>query len=97
MPVEIDTKGEAERPTCDWLPIATAPKDGTEVLLWWPYWSRTPTPGHWKHTAWVADRALSIADTPGPTHWQPLPAPPTPRVTCSICRRDDCGGDHPCE
>ena len=62
-----------------WEPIETAPKD-RDVLLWWPYWSRRPTIGYWKHTRWMAENALqdSVGDSgPQPTHWMPLPDPPT--------------------
>lgn len=58
----------------EWQEIATAPKDGREVLLWWPYWSNRPTIGYWKHPAWIAENALD--SLPEPTHWMHLPEPP---------------------
>lgn len=65
-----------------WRPIASAPKDGRQVLLWWPYWTKRPTIGYWKHTRWIAEASLSEADTdPTPTHWMPLPTPPVPADT----------------
>jgi hypothetical protein len=93
--------------TCDWQPIATAPKD---VKCWFWLRARTVDDPHYVTTsgspillecephALVCEyghwSSLLVA-----THWQPyhIPAPPAPSVTCSICRRDDCGGDHPCE
>lgn len=99
----------AERSTCDWQPIATAPKDGTPILAChgpsynnrglWPapvvcvYWG-TYHPNAKGGEAW---RDGSGHKRPYLTHWQPLPAPPTPSATCSICRRDDCAQDHACE
>jgi len=59
-----------------WQPIATAPKDGTPVLLWWPHWSRQAIVG-WvdKFGRWASEIALS--EGTDPTHWMPLPVPPT--------------------
>lgn len=65
----------------DWQPIETAPKDGTEVILYvadfdsvttgW-YSSRT---GLWpRHDEFTEDGdACNIGL---PTHWMPLPEPP---------------------
>ncbi len=61
-------------------PIETAPKDGTEVLLWdadiagWDI-------GRWseKHQCWVNDchdTRLVQQKIQIPSHWRPLPAPP---------------------
>ncbi len=59
-----------------WLPISTAPKDGTSVLLFWPYWS-PKIPGVGKHGlfGWQAEFSLD-GDSEPPTHWLPLPPPP---------------------
>jgi hypothetical protein len=59
----------------EWQPIETAPKDGTDLLLWWPYWSKIPVHGYWSLGEWASLSAISEGD--GPTHWMPLPAPPT--------------------
>lgn len=63
--------------TAEWKPIATAPRDGTWVLLWWPHWFYQPMSGYYGLDGWQMDRALLGADDPGPTHWCPLPSPPT--------------------
>lgn len=71
----------------DWLPIESAPKDGTEVFLW----SRDRlVAGSWrvdegfasKEPMWLDnsydDFSCGFASTPlDPTHWMPLPPPPS--------------------
>lgn len=72
----------------DWLPIDSAPKDGTVLLLHVPesraqgrvvmgYWSATdeePEEDCWYMCCGLD--AASMIDVPV-THWQPLPPPPT--------------------
>ena len=65
-----------------WRDIATAPRDGSAFMVWWPHWYHFPL------TAYVKDYRLRLSDSTqpaepwefgtgdGPTHWQPLPAPP---------------------
>ena len=72
-----------------WLPIETAPKDGTRVDLWADggrqtnaFWER----GEWlKHIRFVFNRNRPSGDMSGawrsrvvadPSHWMPLPSPP---------------------
>ena len=72
-------------PADAWLPIESAPRDGTRVLVYRPgydvavvrwdsdRYAKRPRP------LWEDDRAYLgrtwCRETP-PTHWQPLPAPP---------------------
>lgn len=63
-------------PTAEgWMPIETAPKDGTSIMLGNPGWL-IPTVGSWRHyghapAGWTGGGS-------NPTHWQPLPPPPQP-------------------
>jgi hypothetical protein len=68
----------------EWHPIETAPKDGTPVILFFPnnYW-RTDLPvalGFGSEDGWYEGEADSHSMTAfgsQPTHWMPLPKPPT--------------------
>lgn len=64
-----DYRIEAEQ-RVRWHPIATAPKDGIEVLLTDGSWKRT---GYWakRIAVWSVDSAVPMKP---PTHWMPLPA-----------------------
>ena len=59
-----------------WQPIASAPKDGTKVLLYWPHWSGVAVIGYNADRRWISMVKLSDEQDPGPTHWRPLPLPP---------------------
>lgn len=65
-----------------WLPIESAPRDGTEVLLaLWdgnnPRNGRVLSVGHWHEGMWHNDCPRDkTTELYPPTHWQPLPAPP---------------------
>ncbi len=63
---------EAERA---WRPIDTAPRDGAMVLLGWAG-DVPPEAGAWNEGLGWAD-ADGWYDLANPTHWMPLPAPPT--------------------
>jgi hypothetical protein len=63
-----------------WQPIETAPKDGTEVLLWIKGDEESPRKGRWEERLdlrrghkWCVAYGW-CEDTP--THWMPLPEPP---------------------
>jgi len=70
-----------------WQPIETAPKDGTEVLLWEKH-TYVPVVGLYRVQAgkWRASQEHYDVDGDGCvvdtlcqeyiTHWMPLPAPP---------------------
>jgi hypothetical protein len=63
-----------------WQPIETAPKDGTEVLIF----QRIKDQGEkdllhlavasWEGSYW--DDRIDMPPWPKPTHWMPLPDPP---------------------
>lgn len=74
-----------------WMPIETAPKDGTLIMVYkyvkpWrvmgtAYWCVVGTFGNTEISGWIS---RGITDPPGnlglgePTHWMPLPEPPKP-------------------
>lgn len=81
--------------------IETAPKDGTDVLIWRDGWDAAPRAkwgeypdnpvesgdGEEVHmSGWLFDEMISLGhedgflgweDDPMPTHWMPLPQPPS--------------------
>lgn len=59
-----------------WQPIQTAPKDGTIVLLWWPYWRDRAVIGYYDKVrhCWNSDVALETAEPP--KGWMRLPSVP---------------------
>ena len=60
-----------------WRPIATAPeKEGSQVLLAWPYWSTVPVYAVRLNGYWHTERSLHSFGH-GPTHWMPLPEMPS--------------------
>lgn len=63
---------EKEPERWEWRPIETAPKDGTEILVWLSW-------GDYEITLWENDRWTwedRLSSQPEPTHWMPLPPPP---------------------
>lgn len=64
-----------------WQPIETAPTDGTPILAFMPTYYQGK--GGQAVVLWMdySDRPgwySAVASIHEPTHWQPLPAPPTP-------------------
>lgn len=81
--------------TTDWRRIATAPHDGTKVLLW-GNWCAAP---QWECLIgcynlsgwWVTDEQCGGPVEVEATHWMPLPEPPMPNepaVSETTGRRD---------
>jgi hypothetical protein len=66
----------------EWQPIETAPRDGTRFAVLIPKPSRRTawTLGicHWEH-GMIEPRFIfdNWSTSPQPTHWMPLPPPPT--------------------
>jgi hypothetical protein len=64
----------------DWQPIATAPRDGTEVLVY----ARVLHPEKWGvhlepmvcAASYHPDAGWCVCEIRDATHWRPLPAPP---------------------
>lgn len=63
----------------EWQPIETAPKDGTEVLGYWPR-AVACSPDAYDVVRWHGgewrDRFDDDSKFSAPSHWMPLPAPP---------------------
>jgi len=83
-----------QEPREEWRPIETAPKDGTVVDVWlgdadeierafYCTGGTRRSPGWWWYQGkWRPNGGLTVFLTlVQPTHWQPLPAPPTRHST----------------
>lgn len=116
FPALQDHEGAAAR---GWMPIETAPKDGRDILGFVP--SDIFPEGKvvilsWREDdnvhefAWLDhsydDFSTGWASTPyDPTHWMPLPAPPSPQspgdeggpFTCMYCTSTTCNDDNICD
>lgn len=63
----------------EWMPIETAPKDGTPILVWngdylsMSFWNKTYK--QWPDLTDQGSEENAFDDAP--THWMPLPEPPT--------------------
>lgn len=71
-----------------WQPVETAPRDGTEILLYVP--GGRFHPEYVRSALWLSDDSSSLGEWwhvndnkfyhflrgPDPTHWMPLPTPP---------------------
>ncbi len=60
-----------------WRDIATAPKDGTPILVYCPFQSPNCVVVKWRDVrqGWVNASSFGLI-TSEPTHWMPLPPPP---------------------
>jgi hypothetical protein len=67
----------------EWQPIESAPKDGTPVDIWCAGFRYTDA--YWGRVAneWLDEDGDPIKDYYGeePTHWMPLPSPPSRKAT----------------
>lgn len=75
----------------DWLPIESAPKDGSYCLLFFddcPVWDGNMEVGMWCGDCWWGcggpngNTELGLFSShhgENPTHWMPLPEPPEPK------------------
>lgn len=87
-----NTRAALTAPQPQWLPIESAPRDGTQVLVWsdelyikpyiawWGVDQNAPEDGN-EQEEWLTGDGDSWSTgyyyTPcNPTHWMPLPAPP---------------------
>lgn len=74
----------------EWQLIKTAPKDGTRVLLFYAGLNRPHQIGHFfetetfehgksvsKRQGWSAGMMSFLGNDVEPTHWMPLPQPPS--------------------
>lgn len=65
----------------EWQTINTAPKDGTKILAYWTS-NQVGGDGSWgvvhfdRHEEWMEDDN-QVGE---PTHWTPLPSPPSPEA-----------------
>ena len=65
----------------EWQPIETAPKDGSVIIVWyfsplfarWCYVGKGEKKGWASQDYWLSDDFEEYK----PTHWMPLPQPPT--------------------
>lgn len=76
---DIETIRTALANAPQWLPIETAPKDGTRILLWDEPFSYVPTIdrlGFIRCGYWQYELGFGCADRRRVTHWMPLPAAP---------------------
>ena len=74
---ELCESHERLRAKLDWLPIETAPKDGTCVDLWCAEMLRL-TNFRWydEDNSWQNQWGELFKSLITPTHWMPIPAPP---------------------
>ena len=64
--------------TDSWQPIATAPRDGTVIDLWFAgHWNKRMCEFAWRLEYWYSEyKIVAYNDSRVITHWRPLPAGP---------------------
>lgn len=72
-----------------WRPIATAPKDGTKILVYAQEVSNPPLgdeklPPIVSECTWHKDAGFCVCQIRSVTHWMPLPATPNPETEETI-------------
>lgn len=81
-----------------WMPIETAPKDGTRVLAHRPGWADSIGVAWWSQT-WGEWCSVPGTYRWTPSHWQPLPSPPpaedAQRDNSSLTPRDAPSDERP--
>lgn len=83
MRAALEEAAAALRDLTEWRDIATAPKDGTEIVAWDRsdriicHWHKSPScAGGWV-THWETVSGYDVGwNTVHPTHWLPLPSAP---------------------
>lgn len=62
----------------NWQPIETAPKDGTDIVLYHRLWEGYVRHGCCRDGVWIAECGKTGWYAVGipPSHWMPLPEPP---------------------
>ena len=60
----------------EWMPIETAPRDGSNVLVFVPQSGEQFVAHHKRNMDWVYALGQFGAVLCEPTHWMPLPEPP---------------------
>jgi hypothetical protein len=81
-PTPQPPQGAQQEPLTRWQPIETAPKGIEQVLLRVPtrfakWGSALACQGYWMSAYWVIFNADEAVQRVEPTHWMPLPAPPS--------------------
>lgn len=73
---EIERLRRASPPLQGWMPIESAPKDGTSIII--ALTDDTVSEAYWHRRGWVVHGEF-LSDQQ--THWQPLPTPPAKECT----------------
>ena len=75
---KLNTAISAHIATGGWMPIETAPKDGTHVLL--GVAGKQPVRGFYSGSRWLmhsdGNNIILLTGAHQPTHWRELPTPP---------------------